>query len=579
MSHQPDSAPNLRPPALARLRQLSLSPRFLLAIIPLTFLGLFFFYPLFEIFKLSLFPLGRFATDALRPLYEKPYYWRVLWFTIWQATLSTLGAMALGLPAAFIFARYRFPGKSLLRAFTTLPFVLPTVVVATAFTALLGPRGVLNEMLVSLFGFDAPAIVLQQTLWIILFAHVFYNTSVVVRLVGGFWANLDPRLGAAAAVLGAGPWARFRRITFPLLFPAITAAGILVFLFNFTSFGVILILGGPGFATLEVEIYRTSVRLFNLPVAAVLALLQMGFTLALMVVYTRLQNRLTVPLDFRPSRETQKVPRTWVERLFVFGVLGFLALFFLAPLFALVLRSLTLSGQFRLESYQSLFVNRTGSVFFVTPIIAVRNSLAFAFVTVLFSLVIGVSSAYLLAGSGRRKRSSLSSVLDPIFMLPLGASAVTLGFGYIVALDEPPLNLRASLLIIPIAHTLIAFPFVLRALLPILRGMNPNLREAAASLGASPLSVLCHVDFPIVAPALIVGIIFAFTISMGEFGASLLVSRPQFPTLPVAIYRFLGQPGAANYGQALALSVILMLTTAVGFLGIENLRYGDVGEF
>ena len=563
-----------------RIHALLPSPGLLaLALIPLGFLTLFYFYPLFEIFKLSLFPEGRFAADGLRPLLEKTYYLRVLWFTIWQATVSTLGALALGLPAAFVFARYRFPGKTLFRALTTLPFVMPTVVVATAFIALLGPRGVLNDILMRLFNLDAPPINLQGTIWIILLAHTFYNTSIIIRMVGGFWANLDPRLGAAAAVLGAGPWTRFRTITAPLLLPAIFAASLLVFLFNFTSFGVILILGGPGFSTLEVEIYRTAVRLFNLPVAAVLALIQMAFTLAMMVVYTRLQARLTTRLDFRPSKHTQKRPRTLSERVFVYGVLVVLGLFLLSPLAALVLRSLSLGGEFGFQHYQNLVVNRTGSVFFVTPIEAVRNSLIFALVTVFFSLLIGVSSAYLLAGNGGRNRGCLTAVLDPIFMLPLGTSAVTLGFGYIIALDEPPLNLRTSLLIIPIAHTLIAFPFVLRSLLPILRGMNPNLREAASSLGASPLRVLRHVDLPILARALVVGIIFAFTISMGEFGASLLISRPQFPTLPVAIYRFLGQPGLANYGQALALSVILLVTTAIGFLGIENLRHGDIGEF
>lgn len=543
-------------------------------LIPLLFLALFFFYPLAAIFKLSLFPDGRFAADALRPLIEKPYYAGVLWFTTWQAAASTAGALLLGLPAAFIFARFDFPGKTLLRAFTTLPFVMPTVVVAAAFSALLGPRGLLNDLLARL---ALPAIDLQNTIWIILLAHVFYNTSVIIRIVGGFWANLDPRLGAAAAVLGASPWARFRHISAPLLLPAIAAAGVLVFLFNFTSFGVILILGGPGFASLEVEIYRTAVRLFNLPVAAALSLVQMLCTLGLMVVYTRLQARLSVPLDFRPSRHTQRPARTPVERAFLYGILGLLGLFTLSPLAALIFRSLSLGGQIGLQHYANLFVNRTGSVFFVTPIIAARNSLIFALAAVLLSLIIGLSSAYLLAGD--RKRRPLVALLDPIFMLPLGTSAVTLGFGYIIALDKPPLNLRASLAILPIAHTLIAFPFVLRAALPVLRGMNPRLREAAALLGASPARVLRHIDLPILARALIVGVVFAFTISMGEFGASLLVSRPQFPTLPVAIYRFLGQPGLANYGQALALSVILMLTTAIGFLGIENLRYGDIGEF
>jgi len=164
-------------------------------------------------------------------------------------------------------------------------------------------------------------------------------------------------------------------------------------------------------------------------------------------------------------------------------------------------------------------------------------------------------------------------------MLPLGTSAVTLGFGYIIALDQPPLDLRASPLLIPVAHTLIAFPFVVRALLPVLRGINPRLREAAAVLGASPGRVIWEVDTPILARAILIGAVFAFTISLGEFGATLLIGRPEFPTMPLVIFRFLGQPGVDNYGQALAMSTLLMLVTTLGFLAIERLRIGDLGEF
>ncbi len=550
----------------------------LLALIPLGFLAIFFFYPLLAIFRLSLFPEGRLAVTALQEMAATPYYGRVLWFTTWQAALSTLGAFAVGLPVAYIFSHYRFPGKNLLRGLTTLPFVMPAVVVAAAFGAFLGPRGLLNALAVDWLGWDTPPIRLANTVWIILLAHVFYNTSIVIRLVGGFWANLDPRLGAAAAVLGASPWRRFRHITLALLTPSLAAAGVLVFLFNFTSFGVVLILGGARFATLEVEIYRSAVRLFNLPAAAVLALVQLGFTLVLLVIYTRLQARITGPLSLRPSRAHERVPRSWTEKALVYGSLSILGCLLAAPFLALILRSLTLGGGFGLQHYRNLFINRTGSVFFITPVEAVRNSLLFAVATVALSLIIGVASAYLLAG-GRGGRSKIASLLDPVFMLPLGASAVTLGFGFLIALDEPPLNLRASLALIPIAHTLIAFPFVLRALLPVLRSLDPRLREAAATLGAGPIRVLRHIDAPILSRALIVGVVFAFTVSMGEFSASLLVSRPQFLTLPVAIYRFLGQPGVANYGQALALSVILLLVTVLAFLGLENLRYDDIGEF
>lgn len=566
--------------AVAAWRRLRLPAFFLLAAVPFTFLGLFYFYPLATILATSLFPEGRLAVESLRPLADSSYYLGVLWFTFWQAMVSTAGAFVLGLPAAFVFARYRFPGKALLRAFTTLPFVLPTIVVAMAFAALLGPTGLVNSLLMEALDLTRPPVRLMNTVWIILLAHIFYNTAVVIRLVGGFWANLDPRMGAAAAVLGADPWRRFRTITAPLLSPALMAAFALVFLFNFTSFGVVLILGGARFATLEVEIYRTAVRLFNLPLAAVLAIIQMFFTLLLMIVYTRLQARIGVPLHFRPGHANERRPTTWSERFFVFGTLGMLGVFLLGPLLALLASSVLRAGSLTLDNYRQLFINRTDSIFFVTPIVAIRNSLIFAIATVLLSLLVGITSAYLLAGDRRGgARARLATVLDPVFMLPLGTSAVTLGLGYIIALDAPPLNLRASLLIVPLAHTLIAFPFVVRALLPVLRGLNPRLREAAAGLGASPVSVWRHIDIPILSRVLVVGVVFAFTISMGEFSATLLVSRPQFPTLPVVIYRLLGQPGLANYGQAVALSVILMMATAVGFLGIENLRFGGGDEF
>ena len=553
--------------------KLTPTKRWLLAAIPLLFLGLFFFYPILTIFQISLWPGGRFDAASLRALWQKPYYLRVIWFTLWQAAASTLGALALGLPAAYVFARFQLPGKKLLRALVTLPFVMPTVVVATAFITLIGPRGLLNQALMGMFHLSEPPIQLLHTLAIILLAHVFYNTSVIIRMVGGFWANMDPRQEAAAAMLGAGPGQRLRHITLPLLAPALLAASLIVYLFNFTSFGVILILGGPGFATIEVEIYRTAVRLFNLPVAAALSIVQMLFTLTMMVIYTRLQQKMTAPLAFQAARRTQRPPRTSGEKALVTGVFTALGIFLLAPLAALIVQSFTLGGGAGLDFYRALFVNRTGSIFFVTPIEAVRNSLVFATVAILFSVIIALPAAYLLAEPARG-RFSLARLLDPLFMLPLGTSAVTLGFGYIVALNRPPLNLRASLIIVPIAHALIAFPFVLRALLPVLRGMNPHLREAAQMLGANTLRVLRHIDLPILRRALLVGVVFAFTISMGEFSASLLVTRPQFPPLPVAIYRLLGQPGVSNFGQAVAMSVILMLVTAIGYIAIENLRTG-----
>ncbi|NDJ37076.1 MAG: ABC transporter permease subunit, partial [Chloroflexi bacterium] len=195
-------------------------------------------------------------------------------------------------------------------------------------------------------------------------------------------------------------------------------------------------------------------------------------------------------------------------------------------------------------------------------------------------LIIGSISAYFIAPPGRQpERERLRRFIDPLLLLPLGTSAVTLGFGYVIALDAPPLNLRAIPLLVPIAHSLVAFPFVVRAVLPTLRGLRPELRESAAVMGATPARVLREIDLPIVGRALIVGAVFAFAVSMGEFGATSLIARPDAPTMPTVIFRFLGQPGISNYGQALAMSTLLMIVTAAGFVIIERFRVAGVGEF
>ncbi len=547
--------------------------RSLLYLLPLAFLAVFFFYPLGAVMGESLAPGGRLDLAPVAALLREAYFGRVVWFTTWQAALSTILTLVIGLPAAYVFARYRFPGKTVLQALTTIPFVMPAMVVAAAFTALLGPRGWLNEALIAGFGLDRGPIRLQYTLWLILLAHAFYNTTVIIRIVGGFWANLDPRLADAARVLGGSRRRVFREITAPLLLPAVAAAGLLVFIFCFTSFGVILILGGPRFATLEVEIYRQAVTLFRLPEAAGLSLAQIVLTFAVMTVYTRVQARAAVPLNLRPAEAVAQPPVTSRQvALVALTALGLLA-FLIAPLAALAGGSLAPGDPLRY--FRELFVNRTGSIFYVAPGLAIRNSLIFAGLTTALALSIGTVTAYLLA----RDRGRLGRLLDPIFLLPLGASAVTLGFGYILALGRPPLDLIASPVLVPIAHTLVAFPFVVRTLLPALRRLNPDWRESAAVLGASPWRVWREVELPIVGRGLLVAAVFAFTVSMGEFGATLLIARPEFPTMPIVIFRLLGQPGSLNYGQALAMSTLLMIVCAAGFVLIERFRVGDVGEF
>jgi thiamine transport system permease protein len=554
--------------------------------LPLSYLAVFYFFPLVSILSIS---FSRLQDSGFAPLLKtlvSPSIVSIVGFTFGQAALSTLLTLALGLPGAYLLARYQFRGKSLLQALMGIPFVMPTLVVGAAFNALLGSRGWVNLGLMELFNLTKPPIQFTNTLIAILVAHVFYNTTIVLRMVGDFWAHLDPRLEQAARVLGASRWQALNKVTFPLLMPAIAAAAILVFIFDFTSFGVILVLGGPHFATLEVEIYTQTVSLFNLPLAGILALLQLVCTLSMTVLYTRLASRVNIPLSLRPRQFTQRRLLSWRSRFFAAVMISTLVTLLILPLAALALRSVarlepdrgerTVQTGLTLDFYSELTINRRQSIFFAPPATAIGVSLGYAGITAILSLLLGLPSAVALA---RDANSKLNRLLDPLLMLPLGTSAVTLGLGFIVALDQPPLDLRASWLLVPLAHTLVAYPFVVRSLTPALRSIRPRLRQAGAVLGASPLWVFLQIDLPLVGRAIIVAATFAFTISLGEFGATALIARPEYPTLPVAIYRFISQPGALNYGQALALSTLLMILTAAGMLAMEKFRFAEVGEF
>ncbi|MFH1138105.1 MAG: iron ABC transporter permease [Pseudomonadota bacterium] len=547
----------------------------LLAAPPLIFLALFYFYPLAEIFLLSFRPEGEWNFGGAARMFSSPSFYRVFWFTVWQAAVSTILTLALAAPGAYLFARFTFPGKKAIESLIIIPFVLPTVVTAAAFQALLGQDGLVNRFLTDIMGLASPPVRIDQTVWFILLAHVFYNFAVVHRIVSGFWAHLEPNLGDAARMLGASPRRVFLKITLPLLRPALAASSLLVFIFCFTSFGVILILGGPRFATLETAIYTQAVHLFNLPAAGALSLVQIVFTFTLMWGYTWVQKKTGLALNPGSAHKNQRPLSTTREKLFAGVNLGFMAVLLIAPIASLVLRSLISEEGFTLAYYQALFQDSSTSISFVPPFRAVLNSLGFAGATMVLAVTLGLMAAVFLARSGGR----VSSLLDPIFMLPLSTSAVTLGFGFIIALDEPPLNLRTSLALVPLAHTLAALPFVVRSILPALRSLPPSLREAAALLGASPWRAWRFVDLPIIGRALLVGAVFAFSVSLGEFGATVFLARPGTPTLPVAIYRFLGQPGALHYGQAMAMSSLLMLVTAGGFLMLERFKVGRVGEF
>jgi thiamine transport system permease protein len=520
--------------------------------VPLAFLALFFFYPLLAIVERGL-ETGGGASPL--DLLADPLTRDVLWFTVWQAAASTALTIAVALPTAYVLGRFTFPGRSVVRAVVTVPFVLPTVVVALAFLAIL-PEG------------------LQRGWLAILIAHAFFNVAVVVRVVGTFWAHLDPRMWEAAATLGAAPRRRLREVTLPLLGPALAAAAAIVFLFSFTSFGIVLILGGPRYSTLEAEIYNQAVRIFDLRAAAVLSLVQLLCVALAVLVATRLETKLAVRGQLRAERDVLRKPRTAGERAFVVAAVGSLALFLGLPLAMLLERSLAVGGGHGLGAYRAL--THPTSALLASPWEAVFNSILYAAAATLIAVVVGGLAAFAVAGPSRGRGTRL---FDGALMLPLGASAVMLGFGFVIAFDEPPIDFRSAPWIVPVVQALVAIPFVVRIVAPALRAIDERQREAAAVLGASPTRVRREIDFPIAARALTVAAGFAFAVSLGEFGATVFLARPDRPTLPVAIFRFLGRPGELNAAQAYALAVVLMVVTAVSVFLVERFRVRRGGWF
>ncbi len=544
------------------------STALLLAAPPLAFVGLFFLWPVANILALGIAPGGSLALGGVIAAWREPYVLDVVLFTVGLATVSTVLTLLLGLPVAWVFARFDFPGRRVARALTVVPFVLPTVVVGSAFLALLGPRSPLNAVAEAILGPDVPQVRLDGSAAAIVIAHVFYNVAVVVRLVGGLWEHLDVRTEEAARVLGASPWRAFREVTWPLLRPAVISAASIVFLFTVTSFGVVLLLGGPRDTTLEVEIYRQTAILLDLPTAAALTILQMAGILVLLLASARAQERLAVQQHLAAAGTTARRPRPGRERIVVAGILVATAVFMLTPLLVLVERALAGPDGYGVEAFAALFQEDPRTRLAAAPIGAVGDSLLFAVATTLLAGSLGLLAA---AAVGYR-RGWLSRSMDALIMLPLGTSAVIVGFGFLVALDTPPIDLRTSILLIPIAHSLIALPFVMRAVVPVIRSIDDRLREAAAVLGASPARAWREVDAPILGRAALVGAGFAFAISLGEFGATLFIARPDTVTIPVAIFRLLGQPGAANFATAMALATVLMGLSAGAVLLIERLR-------
>ncbi|MGB7449916.1 MAG: iron ABC transporter permease [Ornithinimicrobium sp.] len=556
-------------PARARDRAVPAVALGALAVLPLLFVAVFFMLPLGGMLSRGFFPadatgVHRLDVSAVPEVLGRGRTLGVLWFTLAMATAGTVCSVVLGVPVAFAVYRLRFVGRTAVRAVVMMPFVLPTVVVGVMFRALLTPGGPAGFL-----GWDGH--------WIsILLALVFFNLAVVVRTVGTTWHGMDRRAADAASALGATPWQVFTTVTLPALGPAIISAATLVFLFCSTAFGVVLTLGGLRYGTIETEIYFLTTQFFDLQAAAVLSVLQIVVVLVLLGGAARARSATQSSLARGSAAGSERAPRrTDVPVLLVAAaaVAGVVL-----PLASLVWRSLHDGGSFTLRYYRLLGDPDASPALRVSVTDAVVNSLRTALDATVLAVVLGLAVSILVTRRPRRARERhLLAGMDALFMLPLGVSAVTVGFGFLITLDTPPLDLRSSPILVPIAQATVALPLVVRTLTPVFAGVDVRLTQAAAALGAGPVRAAWTVEAPVIVRPLLAAVGFAFAVSLGEFGATSFLARPERPTVPVLIYDLISSPGADNAGMALAASVVLALLTTTVITSVERLRSPEAG--
>ncbi len=517
-------------------------------------------------------PEGTWSAGELFSRLSSAYTWRIARFTVTQAFFSTLGSVLIGLPGAYLISHREFRGKNLLRSVSTIPFVLPPILVVLGFVIFYGNQGFLNRALMNLFSLQRPPLRIMYSFFAIVLAHSFYNFPIILRSVGTRWESLSNHYEQAAYSLGAKPLRVFFTVTLPRLMPALISSSSLVFLFCFTSFAVILVLGGgPRFTTLEVEIYRQARTSLDMSSASVFALISLVFTFTLLLFYNRL-SRTSVSRE--PGGRSTSVFRPCsspLSRAAVFLYICFALLFLLAPLVSVMLRSFQAQTHragdvvWTLQWYTQLF-SRTGGSLMGAAASAVLQSLTIALVTSAAAAPLALLFSY---GTARMSYRG-SSVMEVILMLPMMVSSIILGLGYVLTARTVRANPH---MLIVLAHMVITLPFIYRITVPAAREAYRSYAPAAYSLGAKPLRTFLDIELPLIKKSLLTGAVFVFALSMGEFNAALILSDASIQTIPILMYRLIG---AYNFFGACALGTILMICCAAAFYLFDRSSSGGL---
>ncbi len=503
-----------------------------------------------------------------------------LWNSVWISAGSVLLSALIGVPLAFLFERRDFPGRRLLGALAALPVSLPPLVGVIAFLFLYGETGFLTRGVQLLLGLESAPWRLNGA-WAILLVHAYSMYVYFYLFTAAGLARLDPAHAEAAAALGASRWMILRRITLPMLAPAIGGAALLVFMTSMGSFSAPYVFGG-GFRVLTTQIFASKLN-GELGMVAVETVILAASSMLFLALLQRYEARRAYTGAMKGTAaaglEAREAATGDVARGRHVGIRWTLAatavvVFLLLPHVTVLLVSLVPEGTWTTELFPPEYTLRNYQALATRPelLTPVLNSLRMATLATVANVVLAFVAAYLLA----RRRFPGRGLLGALVVLPwaLPGTVLAIALATTFSADQPWAGrfvLVGTAAILPLAYFIRNIPLVTRAALTSFRQFDPALEEAAASLGASWTLTMRRIALPLVLPGLMAGALLAFVTALGEFVASILLYTHR--TRPISI-EILAQLRAFDFGAAAAYAVLLIVLMA----GVFFAGYGRVGD-
>ncbi|CAK6470653.1 ABC transporter permease [Peribacillus castrilensis] len=497
-----------------------------------------------------------------------------LWNSVYISLLSVLVSALIGIPLAFIFNRYDFPGRSFFSSAAILPIVLPSLVGVMAFMFLYGESGLIPNAIKDLFGLDKVPFKIGGVSGILI-VHAYTMYVYFYMTVSAAINKIDPSLEEAAYNLGANKLKVFWKVTFPLLTPAIVAASLLVFMISMASFSAPFLLAG-GYRVLSLQIYFSKIN-GDMEIAATQSVILSIVSISFLLFMRWYQNRK----DYRMASKGIGAHRSEVRNPFIkwvmvlTGIIGVMIL--LLPHFTILLLSLVPDGTWTFQTYPTVFNVENYRLLFEDPNIfkPLRNSLLMAVIATLANLVFGVIASYVLV----KRKFVGKSFVDILVMIPWALPATVIGMNLIFAFNEPSVFSFGQILvgtfwILPLAYFIRHIPLVVRSTNAVLEQLDDSIEEAARNLGAKWFYTFRRVIFPIIMPGVLSGTLLAFIESVGEFPTSVLLYT--ISNRPISI-EIMNQLRMFNMGQAAAYGMI-QITLIVIVLFISNKFFGIKAE-